>query len=653
MICPKCGSENSPYAKFCDSCGSLIPEIPAENLQKALRHPEAQQSAPQQSGPQQPAPQQSAPQQAVPSQSQPQQPAAPVQSTPQQDVSFQNIPTQNIPSQPVPSQNIPQQGAPMTFASVHESQSEFNAGEAVGNTEQQQSRYAEYNMSDVAAAAAPKKNKKFIMIIIIAVSVIILGVAAFFVVRMIMSASAFNNIKENPTKYLSGSYLSTSKAVCAQNSATQVFGKLDNAVTYKVTTEMGDYKVDYLTSVDKKNKKVYYSSSTSGMGTSGLGADAIKIQFYADMDKAVMNYDNGSQKADGYISLSNLRADADASIFSPKGENPFKVPQEQYDNFLDTYEFVYNGIKADSDFGLKTLGTNICKDFDECGNAEVTEESVTIDGTQTDAYVIRHTIKDTKILNAIYRDIKNWAQENIKINEKTNKQIMDAIAKIDPINYTQYTESAKYEIGFAHYINKSSNLIMKAEYTVLVDEQKYTLTMTFGADPANSRKISIDVNASGVTESILLTNESTDAEEKFVVNVSGAALNGSITYVRNRSTGDFTITNNTKSYNFGGEKILPEDEAQNNVIKGNITTTEDSVMITYTQELSGGITTNLGTMKMTVEYSSKPQITELKSDNNILKMSKEELQEKFGAVFGSSLMTPTYTSPEVPIDYAA
>ena len=536
---------------------------------------------------------------------------------PVQPMTAGNIP----PVQPMTADTIPP-AQPMTYQSVQ------NSG-----MPDMPSRYQEIGMGDVIAQK--KSHKKLIIAIVSILLVISLAVGGYFIYRLIRKNTLFSKIKEQPTAYVVSAYGSTAKAMNQKSEITRVF---NNSADHGSVTAVIDYgengRQTSVTSFDRKNKRYYQSMKTESNGKEG------NCELYADINKVVLVSSNDKNSFDYCLNLKDLRTNAATSVFGPDNQDGLGVTQEQYDTLMDVYEFVYNGISKDGDdyFGLKDFGEKLSKDLDECGNVEVTEENVDIFGEDTKAFVVRHTFKDTSILNAVYVDFKNWAEKNIKINDKLDAQIMEAIGKIDPIQLTSRLEGNDYEVSFRHYINKDNGTIMKAEFCVTYQKQSVTLSLIFGADPASSSKTSIEIAAVGMKQTITATDASTDSQEKVDIKLEGVLLNGTVTYTRDKSTGDFTIVPDVKAMTMGGMRSgsSAQSSAEPKTLSGNIKATGDSVTIRLTNKEENGSPIKA------VEYtiSTNENFVELNSDNDILKASKEELIKNFQSI---SLTTPIST----------
>ena len=511
------------------------------------------------------------------------------------------------------------------------------------------SRYQEYTMSDVVAK---KSKKKLIITLIVIAAVIALGVASFFIIRSIIGGNSVKEIQQDPTKYVFQSYLATADKLSDEYAVLKPFvGLTSNQETIKSTVTSNGFSQTTKYSVDVPAKKFYAFTEQSynisqEMKKYYSGPEKITAELYTDMQKAVAKVQMDNDKFDYYVKLDNLREDAVTSMFGPKGENVFKIDQKTYDTVMDVYEFIYNNLAKNSDpFSIELLASKLKGDFEKACSVDVAQEKVEIDGAQTDAYVISHTFNSTEIITSVLTDVKDWVKDVVNINDEINAALDQALSKMDVSQLvSQINASAKdFELVLKHYVNKD-NALMQAEIVANVNGQGFKVSLTFGADPASSKKVVLKVSTVGsssesVLQSITLANESTAAEEKIVATYSGMLISGNTTYTRNTSSGDFTLTNNMSSpmSAMGGQgAIVPSqaDSMMNMSCSGNIQMTDDSITITTTQPSYDG-----SDVKMEYYVSSKAEITELTSKNNLLTAKSSEIQkvlfpkEAFGSTF--------------------
>ena len=550
-------------------------------------------------------------------------PEAAEQNVPQSDISETNVrPVEyTAPTQPMTYENVPP-AQPMTFQSVQElPEAEIP------------SRYQEISMGDVVAQK--KSYKKIIIAVISILLVISLVVGGFFIYRLIKKNTVFSKIKEQPTAYLVSAYESTIEAVGSNSDVIKVLSGQPKQGTVTTVIDYGENGTQTaVTAVDANTKQYYQSVKTDNKGKEGT------FELYADLNKVVLKSANENRSFDYFLGLKDLRTNAADSIIGYNGADS-SLTKEQYDTAMDIYEYFYNGISKDTDdmFGLKSFGEKLCKDIDECGKVEVTEGSTEIFGADTPAFVVAHSFKDTSIVNAVYVDFKDWAKNNIKINDKIDAQIMSAIEKVDPIQFTSQLDSSDYEVSFKHYINKDKGTIMKAEFCVTYQKQSVTLTFIFGADPSSSDKAAIELSVMGVKETMTITKSNSDSQEKLICTLEGMLLDGNITYTRDKATGDFTIEPNVKAVFLGVTNGPKDRQLELRSIKGNLKTTGDSITIRIANEEEGGLPAS-------VEYtiSTKAEIKELSSENDLLKVSKEDLIENFKDI---SLVMPITTVSKI------
>ena len=588
MFCPNCGKENDDAVRHCQSCGSFIP-----------------------------------------------------------DLSVLGDTTPAVPN-----------NQPLTYQAL--SQDNFR------EMQQDTSRYQEYTMSDVVAK---KNHKKLIVWLIVIASVIVLGVAAFFAVRWIIGAVTLGKIKDDPTKYVISSYQTTAQHMADSSdlvrSLTAHQGKQE---TTKVTVSGNGMTSQQIMSVDGDNKRAYFYQSTSFdpsyFATLPLGGKKrlegepdpsvpqnMEVEGYATMDRVVLKGTQGDKTADYYLDLNNLRQDALTSAFGPKGENVLHLRQEDYDMAMDVYEFVYNNLKQEGDpFGLMSLVNQICDDFDKCGNINVSEEKAAIDDASVDAIVVTHTFNNTDVVKAVFNDLKAWIKEHVNINENINNMIDSGLAKINIDGTLEGLNSSGQldgvALSFKHYINKN-NALMQTEICLDKNGQTLRLLVCFGADPTSSKKISIKagtVDANGkemIAQTINVTDEGNAEEEKYVISYIGFGLNGSTTFTRHKTTGDFTLSNDMTAPFAGGMTSditgdMPIDgsvmDPKHFTMSGNLKTTEDSVTLTYRQPAYDGTE-----IQTTCTVFSKAEIKELTSNNNLLTATSQELMQNFGFLTGGNL----------------
>jgi|GEM_PF-5125023 hypothetical protein len=570
MFCPNCGQENDDSVRHCKNCGTFIPDLSILGDDKPAANDASQQ--------------------------------------------------------------------PMTYSALTPDQiNDFQANAP---------RYQEYTMADVVAK---KSHKKLITWLIVIATVLVLSVAAFFIVRWIITSVSLGKIKDDPTKYVLNAYKTSAQGVAASNDAAKLLCSSD-ATQRTVSTTISNNTMNQKTvvAVDAEAKKFYFMEDVQipvqqGNKITMQSPKAIHTELYSTIDRGVAKVSSDGKAKDFYLDYNNLRQDALTSAFGPQGENMFHIDQKTYDTAMDVYEFVYNNLKQDQNpFGLMDLANTICADFDKCGNVAVSSEKADIDGSSVDAYVITHTFNNLDVVSTLVNDVKDWAKTNININEDVNKMLEDALAKVDVDSAIAQINAQgslnNFELTIKHYVNKN-NALMQTELILKSGSQGLKLTFCMGADPTNFTKIFLKaaiISGSGSeaeVQKITLTNDSTDAEEKYTMNLSGMALNGTNVFTRNKATGDFTVDTDitppagmgmgmTSGNIYDTAPEYSQPTAIKNSIKGNMTTSGDTVTITYEVPDPTG---SLGDTKCEMSFSNKAEISELTSDNNLLKMSAKEL----------------------------
>ena len=661
MFCPNCGKENSPFAKFCENCGAEIPDSPAPEQNAPQQQPQpmnfneqpAQPMTPNDQQPQsmgfnnqQPQPMGFNNQQPQPMNfnEQPAQPMTPNDQQPQ-SMGFNN-------QQPQPMGFNNQQPQPMMFNEQQPAQP-MTFGD-------QPSRYQEYNMSDVVTQK--KSYKKLIIIIAIVLSLIALTIAGIFVVKIVRRNLSLGKIKEAPATYIAASYQKTAQAIGNQDDVIKVLSSNSKQKTVRQVVNRGNGESQTLiSSYDADARKAYYKFE------SDLSSQKASVELYSNLDKNVLKGTINGKSFDYYLDSQNLRTNAADSIFGPGNKNGFNIQQKDYDTFMDVYEFVYNNLKKPDDqvFGLKALGEKITADIDKCGNVQVKDDTTKIFDEDVKCFAVTHTFTDTSIVDALYVDIKDWATTNLAINESIKKSIEDALKKADPMNYKSYLQKSNLNLKFNHYINRDNNMLMKVEASLDVQGSGVIITLTLGKDPASSNKYGLSVAALGMKQNVTIERQSDASQSKYVMTFDGAAVNGSMTYTRNKSTGEIKVDQNlsssmmssalggtSKGTSYSGITSMSTADSSSQVVpmanslslpKGFSIST---VNMNATLKSSGDSVTIIlipkdeksASMGISSEIyiSNKAEIPELTSTNNILNASKAELE----AIFKGTVPNP-------------
>lgn len=519
------------------------------------------------------------------------------------------------------------------------------------------SRYQEYTMTDVQAK---KSHKKLIIILLVAAAVIVLGLSTFFIIRAVNK----NNASDNG----SGSETADQSARTALANNQSVLGRLlspeSKQKTSRVKMTMGGYTQETIMSSDLEARKYYYKQVTKADGEPSMGNASgpavpyqipnVEGEFYTTKDRGVFKMTIGDRSVDYYLDYNNLRKKAETSAFGPKGENVFGVSQQDYDQAMDCYEYVYNNLMNSSDpFALRALAQTMRNTVKNSGKTTEANEKIQIDGTETDARVITTIYSDMSVVKALLNDVKAWAGQNVRINPQINAQIDEALDKLDTDQLDGALRMAgNAELKIRRCLN-NDGLLMQAELEVSFQNQRVLLRFTAGSDPANTRQIKLEVMASmGASQgqmtlqTITVKDESTNTEEKLTASYSGFVLSGSTEYVRDIASGDFSVKNNvtvpmaglaiTSGPNM--TDVAPEQPRQpdlNFTINGNLQKTEDSITARFKLPDYDG---------ESVEYelyvSDKAEINELTSQHDLLKASADELKENFFEIPAAVLNNP-------------
>ncbi len=521
-----------------------------------------------------------------------------------------------------------------------------------------QSRYQEYTMSDVVAK---KSHKKLIIWLVVIALVLALGVATFFIVRGIISSSKTNEIKNDPTGYVFGSYQNIAQELTNQNKVIKTAVSAPaGQKTVKTSITCDSYSDTTVYSVDSENRKLYYSQKMD-FSPSAFGETVVPNSYSAELlatpEKAVVKANVGDKSLDYFLGLEGLRENALTSAFGPEGENILHIDRATYDLAMDVYEFVYENVFKNADpFSLSILAQKLKDDFDNCGNITVTDEKVTIDGTEVNAHVVSHTFNNADVVTAVINDIKSWLKDMTGFNAQVSNYIDEALAKFDPATLvSQITAQGSFELSIKHYINDNGQL-MKAEIRFIANGTGAAITLNVGADPSSTKQISLVASSivSGqgeiTLETITLKNESTDAQDKYIITLSGLAVLGEITYTRDTASGDFNIKGNISNSMAGMmmTTIQPDVEGSKKPtefdVSGNLKTDENgTVTLTYNEEMYDG-----SELKYEFIISAAAEIPELTSQNDILKATSAELQQAMSIFYGSSVPVDTISDDASP-----
>lgn len=612
MLCPKCGKDNNPFAKYCDDCGELLPEVEMELSDEGFIDENRELKVSE---------------------------AAPVSDAVRSPQHIGNMPVENLGDQETFEPQM------LSFNTQAYNASQANLGYIRPNdipiltTPDPVDKDGFVPSSAFSHLKEPKQKKSKVRIFFIVLSIlIILSIASFFAVKYIVQTVSTKFMREHTSQFVLNAYHLSVNEVINGEELIRIFSPENNkSGTLKTTFTKGGQSFSTAGSFDRTSHRIYCSAFTKGT------KNDVNVEFFADMKRLNMKYVNGESSDDYYIPLENLRETAKTSVFGSQGENIFKITPEQYESIMDIYEYVYNYIQLSDDekniqSSLKKLYEKICDDIDSISEIEIKDEQVSVEGSEkSSVYLITRTISGKNILSVLYADLKEWAESSDFLKGEMRKQFMSYAEKLNDKSAGFAKDISSLELKIENYINKSDSSLMQTVITAVLNGEKSETRVYFGTNPAESDKIIITTNAIKAKENDD-PNQSSAAEAN-KSNTSMIELSREKTVLKNTYTLIYSTPDREAKYilvrdNRSGEYELETTSKASATSEPVVTNVKgvikyDSVTFSYSI-VSGDLTTEY-------YYSTLPEMTEISSNKNMLSASSAEVEGFFETVTGSVL----------------
>lgn len=596
MLCTKCGKDNNPFAKYCDDCGELLPEVEMILSDDEFVEEERELKVSE---------------------------AAPVIDAVRSPQHIGNMPVEDLGDQETFEPQM------LSFNTQAYNAAQANLGYVRSNdvpiltSPNQIDKDGFVPSSAFSNLKEPKQKKSKVRIFFIILSIlVILSIATFFAAKYTIEIVSTKFMREHTAQFVVNAYQLSAKQIIENEELISVFSPESKIFTTRTTVTKKNQSVTTATSLDRTSHRLYWNTSTTGT------KNDINIELFANTAQCNLQYTKGDDKFDYFLPLENLGSKALTSTFGTQGENYFGITQEQYDSFINLYEYIYDYILLDEEekekqSSLKKLFEKICTDIDEISEIEIKDEQVSVEGSEkTSVYLITRTITGTQIFTILTNDLKEWADDTGFITGDIKEKFLSYIGELDK----QFAGISSFGVKIENYINKSDNSLMQTVITAIVNNEKSESRIYFGTDPAGSDKIIFTTNAIKAKETDD-PNQSSSAE-------ANQSANSMIEISREKTTLTSTYTllistpNNEAKYvlarsNADGTYTLESTVKESATSEPVVTTTKgvikfDSVTFSWTTE-SDDMTTEY-------YYTTLPEMNEISSQNNILFTTSQQIR---------------------------
>ncbi len=610
MLCPKCGKDNNPFAKYCDDCGELLPEVQMELSDESFIDENRELKVSE---------------------------AAPVSDAVRSPQHIGNMPVEDLGDQETFEPQM------LSFNTQAYNAAQANLGYIRPNdipiltTPDPVDKDGFVPSSAFANLKEPKQKKSKVRIFFIVLSImVILSIASFFAVKYIIETVSTKFMREHTSQFVVNAYQLSAKELIESEELIRIFSPENNkSGTIKNIVTKKNQSIITVSSFDRSSNRLYYSLSTKGT------KNDMSIEAFANLKSLNMKYVGGENAKDYYIPLENLRETAKTSALGYQGENIFNITPEQYDSIMDVYEFVYKFLQLSDEeketrSSLKKLYQKICDDIDSIAETEIKDEQVSVEGSEkSSVYLITRTISGKDVLNVIYTDLKEWAESSEFLKGEVKTKVMSYIEKLNDQSTEFVRDMSALVLKIEDYINKSDNSLMQTVINAVLNGEKSETRIYFGTSPAESDKIIITTNAikakenddpnqssaaeanKSATSMIEISREKTTLNNTYTLLYSTPDSEAKYVLVRDNSNGKYSLESTVKA-SATSEPVVTTSEG---VIKF------DSVTFSWTL-VSDDATTEY-------YYSTLPEMNEISSNENMLTATADDIQNFFESVIGS------------------
>ena len=610
MLCPKCGKDNNPFAKYCDDCGELLPEVQMELSDESFIDENRELKVSE---------------------------AAPVSDAVRSPQHIGNMPVEDLGDQETFEPQM------LSFNTQAYNAAQANLGYIRPNdipiltTPDPVDKDGFVPSSAFANLKEPKQKKSKVRIFFIVLSImVILSIASFFAVKYIIETVSTKFMREHTSQFVVNAYQLSAKELIESEELIRIFSPENNkSGTIKNIVTKKNQSIITVSSFDRSSNRLYYSLSTKGT------KNDMSIEAFANLKSLNMKYVGGENAKDYYIPLENLRETAKTSALGYQGENIFNITPEQYDSIMDVYEFVYKFLQLsdeekETQSSLKKLYQKICDDIDSIAETEIKDEQVSVEGSEkSSVYLITRTISGKDVLNVIYTDLKEWAESSEFLKGEVKTKVMSYIEKLNDQSTEFVRDMSALVLKIEDYINKSDNSLMQTVINAVLNGEKSETRIYFGTSPAESDKIIITTNAikakenddpnqssaaeanKSATSMIEISREKTTLNNTYTLLYSTPDSEAKYVLVRDNSNGKYSLESTVKA-SATSEPVVTTSEG---VIKF------DSVTFSWTL-VSDDATTEY-------YYSTLPEMNEISSNENMLTATADDIQNFFESVIGS------------------
>ena len=447
---------------------------------------------------------------------------------------------------------------------------------------------------------------------------------------------------EDPQGYINLATENTTEAMVksafAEEAAVIEKALKDGTAGFSFDIEGVKFNADaYVNEADKKTSQLY---------TVAIGEE--KVDIYAAANDTSVKFGTIGKSGEHIyeINAKTIVEDLKASIFAPGSGSSLEIPQEDFDMIIETISEAVATIEGGEE-NLPESYAEIEKIIDEMMSEVVVEKKVDVKVAETDVkaniLTFNFNKEDMKKLFDAYIDIA--MEEMIAQGEEVSKEEMTAEfnAVFDSIS--------KFDMTLVYYVNSKTHCLMqmdcKLDMAVTVEEEsqnvKADIVVSYGADPAASDKMTVEMTIEAGGETIvvdIISERKSENETEVKINAAMQGMTMEVVVLNFKKDGE--------NYTISADVPVIEAKATAN---GTFKTTGSSVEATVDKVsyamASEGVEGNIESLnikcyiKQGGEYVDKTAKGFFTLTEEDLMADIEAIGNDFGALMGDDQMATT------------